>query len=295
MNEQTSIPHSEFRIPHSGIHPTAVVESGARLGRGVSIGANSYVGPNVELGDDCVLYHNVTIDGHTRLGARCQVFPQAVLGMSPQDLKYKGGLVRLEIGERNIFREMVTVHPGTENGGSVTRIGSDNLFLVGVHIAHDCRVGSHCIVANMVQFGGHVVIEDYVTFGGQSGVHHFVTVGKHSMIGGLTRVAMDVPPYMVFVATRTAARVRMVNGVGLQRRGFTSQQIAALKEAYMTLFSRRARMNGTLIEHVNGLLARPDLDPHVDYLCNFLLRAFAHGRNGRYLESLRNDRPKTTA
>lgn len=294
-NENMNNPRSAIRGPQSAIHPTAVVDPRARIGRDVSIGPHSYVGPHVEIGDGCVLHHHVTLDGHTRLGAGCQVFPQAVLGMPPQDLKYKGGLVRLEIGEKNIFREMVTVHPGTENGGAMTRIGSNNLFLVGVHIAHDCMIGSHCVVANMVQFGGHVVIEDYVTFGGQSGVHHFVTVGKYAMVGGLTRVSTDVPPFMVFVEARTPARVRMVNGVGLQRRGFTSGQIAALKEAYLTLFSRRARMNGTLLDHVNGLLARPDLDSNVGYLCHFLIRAYAHGRHGRYLESLRNERPKTTA
>ncbi len=276
----------------AAIHPTAVVDRRARIGCDVSIGAHAYVGPHVEIGDGCRLYHNVTLDGRTTLGAGCTVFPCAALGLPPQDLKYRGGEVRLEIGERNTFREMVTVHPGTENGGGVTRIGHDNHFLIGVHVAHDCQVGNHCIVANYVQFGGHVVVEDYVTFGGQSGVHHFVTIGRHAMVGGLTRVATDVPPFMVFVGARTHARVRMINGVGLQRRGFTTEQIGVLKNAYMRLFSRRARLGGrSLLENVELLLADGEPDDNVLYLCRFLIRSFAHGRNGRYLESLRNDRP----
>ncbi|MFH0983439.1 MAG: acyl-ACP--UDP-N-acetylglucosamine O-acyltransferase [Planctomycetota bacterium] len=274
------------------IHPTAVVDRRARIGHAVKIGAYSCIGPHVQIGDACHLYNHVTIDGWTTLGAGCKVFPGAVLGLPPQDLKYRGGEVRLEMGERNTFREMVTVHPGTENGGGVTRIGNDNHFLIGTHVAHDCKVGNHCIVANYVQFGGHVVVEDYVTFGGQSGVHHFVTIGRHAMVGGLTRVATDVPPFMVFVGARTHARVRMVNGVGLQRRGFTHEEIAALKAAYMTLFSRKARISGrSLLENLEMLLAQSAPDPNVEYLCRFLIRSFAHGRNGRYLESLRNNRP----
>ncbi|MCK4659630.1 MAG: acyl-ACP--UDP-N-acetylglucosamine O-acyltransferase [Phycisphaerae bacterium] len=279
----------------ASIHPTAIVDSGARLGREVAIGAHCYVGAQVELGDGCRLYNHVTIDGHTTLGPGCTVFPGAVLGMPPQDLKYRGGDVRLEIGARNTIREMVTIHPGTENGGGITRVGDDNHLLIGVHVAHDCQVGSRCVFANYVQLGGHVLVEDYVTFGGQSGVHHFVTIGRHAMVGGLTRVATDVPPFMVFVGARTHARVRMVNGVGLQRRGFTNEQIAALKKAYMRLYSRRARSSGrSLLDNVEKLLAENHADPNVQYLGRFLIRSFAHGRNGRYLESLRHDKPTGT-
>ncbi len=274
------------------VHPTAVVDPQASIGREVTIGAHSFIGPHVGLGHGCQIHNNVTIAGRTALGAGCRVFPGAVLGLPPQDLKYRGGEVCLEIGARNTFREMVTVHPGTENGGGITRIGNDNHLLVGVHVAHDCRVGNHCIIANYVQFGGHVLVEDYATFGGQSGVHHFVTIGKHAMIGGLTRVTTDVPPFMVFVGARTHARVRMVNGVGLQRRGFTNEQIARLKSAYMGLYSRRARTSGrSLLDNVETLLAGGDTDSNVEYLCRFLIRSFAHGRNGRYLESLRSDKP----
>lgn len=273
------------------IHPLAVVHPESRIGRNVTIGAHSYIGPHVQIGDGCTIYHNATVDGRTTLGAGCQVFPGAALGLPPQDLKYRGGEVYLEIGERNTFRENVTVHLGTENGGGVTRIGDDNLFLVGGHVAHDCQVGNHCVMSNYVQLGGHVVVEDCVTFGGLTGAHHFVTIGKHAMVGALTRTTSDVPPFMVFVAARTHARVRMVNGVGLQRRGFTEEQIAALKHACLNLFSRRARLGGrSLLTNVEALLAQGRRDENVEYLCRFLIRSFAHGRNGRYLESLRTDR-----
>ncbi len=272
------------------IHPTAVVDGAAQLGRNVQIGAYSVVGSKVTLGDGCQLHNHVTIAGHTTLGADCQVFPNAVLGMAPQDLKYKGELTRLEIGRANIFRECVTVHPGTAGGGSVTRIGNNNLFLVGTHVAHDCTIGDRCVLANSVQLAGHVKIEDYVVFGGLSGVHHFVTIGKHAMIGGVTRVTSDVPPFMVYVAARTHAQVRMVNGVGLKRRGFSETQIATLKNAYLRLFSRRARSSGKpIIEALEEMLAETPLDDYVEYLCRFMLRSMAHGRHGRYLESLRPD------
>lgn len=273
------------------VHPTAIVESGAVLGRGVTIGPYAVVGPNVVLGDGCRIHNHATVTGNTTLGGGCEVFPQAVLGMPPQDLKFTGERTTLEIGSRNTFREMVTVHPGTANGGGVTRIGDGNLFLVGVHVAHDCRIGNGCVIANQVQFAGHVVVEDRVNMGGLSAVHHFVTIGKHAFIGGMTRVAADVPPYMIVVAARgSRSEIRMVNGVGLQRSGYSYEDIAALKAAFMRLFARKARTCGVPIrDRVQEILAEPSINPHVEYLCSFLMRSFAHGRHGRYLESLRPD------
>jgi UDP-N-acetylglucosamine acyltransferase len=273
------------------IHPTAIVDTKAEIGRDVSIGAYSVVGPGVVLHDSCKLHHHVTIEGYTTLGEGCEVYPQAVLGTPPQDVKYSGERTTLEIGRGNVFREMVSVHPGTANGGGVTRIGSGNLFLIGVHVAHDCRIGSNCIFANYVQFAGHVHVQDNVNMGGLSAVHHFVSVGKHAFIGGMTRVAADVPPFMVVVAARgTRSEVRMINGVGLQRSGYSHEDIAELKTAFMRLFSRRARMNGSAIrDRVQQILDAESINPHVKYLCEFLMRSFAHGRHGRYLESLRND------
>lgn len=273
------------------IHPTAIVERTAHIGTDVEIGPFNIVGPNVVLQDRCKLHHHVTVEGHTTLGEGCEVFPQAVLGTQPQDIKYKGEKTLLKIGKGNIFREMVTVHPGTDNGGGITKIGDNNLFLIGVHIAHDCHIGNYCIFANYVQFAGHVHVEDHVNMGGHSAVHHFVTIGKHAFVGGMTRIPADVPPYVVIVAARgSRAEVRMINGVGLERCGFSFDDISALKDAYMKLFSRRARMNGTAIrDRVETILQNKSLNPHVENLCNAMMRSFEHGRNGRYLESLRND------
>lgn len=273
------------------IHPSAIVDPNATLGQNVEIGPFAYVGPNVSLGHGCKLYQYALVDGHTMLGENCQVFPQAVIGMPPQDLKYRGETTRLEIGSHNIFREMVTAHPGTDNGGGTTRIGDNNLFLVGVHVAHDCTIGNRCVFANYVQIAGHVHVEDHVNMGGHSAVHHFVTVGRHAFVGGMTRVPADVPPYVVVVAARgTRSEVRMINGVGLQRSGYSHEDIGALKVAFMKLFSRRARTNGTAIcDRVATVLNTDNLNPHVERLCRFLLRSFAHGRHGRYLESLRAD------
>ncbi|RME37782.1 MAG: acyl-ACP--UDP-N-acetylglucosamine O-acyltransferase, partial [Planctomycetota bacterium] len=210
------------------IHPTAVVSPEARIGRNVEIGPYSVIGPRVTIGDGCKIHHHVTIDGDTTLGEHCEVFPQAVLGLPPQDLKWRGERTRLIIGKNNIIREMVTAHPGTANGGGVTRIGDGNLLLVGVHVAHDCHIGDGCILANYVQLAGHVHVEDHVNMGGCTSVHHFVTIGRHAFVGGMTRVSADVPPYMVVVAARgSRAETRMVNGVGLQRSGFRNEDIAA--------------------------------------------------------------------
>jgi UDP-N-acetylglucosamine acyltransferase len=257
----------------------------------VEIGPYSVVGPHVVLGDRCKIHHHATIEGYTKLGEGCEVYPQAVLGTPPQDIKYAGERTTLEIGRNNVFREMVTAHPGTANGGGVTRIGDGNLFLIGVHVAHDCRIGSHCVFANYVQFAGHVHVEDHANLGGHSAVHHFVTVGRHAFVGGMTRVSSDVPPYMIVVAARgSRAEVRMVNGVGLQRSGFSNEDISALKDAHMKLFSRRARLSGVGIsERVQAMLDAGSLNSHVRYLCEFLMRSFTHGRHGRYLEALRAD------
>ena len=273
------------------IHPTAILDASAKIGRDVSIGAFSVVGPDVVLGDGCRLSHHVIVDGHTTLGERCEVYPQAVIGMPPQDVKFGGEKTTLEIGSENVFREMVTVHPGTGNGGGVTTIGDNNLFLIGVHVAHDCHVGNRCILANYVQLAGHVHVQDHVNMGGHSAVHHFVTIGRHAFVGGMTRVTADVPPFIILVAARgPRSEIRMINGVGLQRNGFSTNDIAALKDAFMKLFSRRARMSGRPIrDRVQSILDTDDASPCVVELCDFLMRSFAHGRHGRYLESLRAD------
>lgn len=273
------------------IHPTAIVTSGARIGRDVQVGPYSIIGANVQLGDGCKVHHHATIEGHTQLGEGCEVFPQAVIGCQPQDVKYAGEETQLIIGKGNVIREMVTIHPGTANGGGVTTIGDNNLLLIGVHVAHDCTIGNRCIIANYVQFAGHVNMEDHVNMGGHSAVHHFVTIGRHAFVGGMTRITADVPPYMVVVAAKgTRPEVRMVNGVGLERNGFSQSEISELRAAFTRLYSRRARLGGSpILERVQAILDEGPANEHVENLCRFLLRSFAHGRHGRYLESLRQD------
>lgn len=278
-------------MAHERIHPTALVSPEATLGRDVEIGPFCMVGSHVILGDGCKLHHHVTIEGHTTLGEGCEVFPQAVLGTAPQDMKWRGEDTKLIIGKNNVFREMVTAHPGTANGGGLTQMGDNNLFLIGVHIAHDCIIGNHCILANYVQLAGHVHVENNVNMGGSTSVHHFVTIGKHAFIGGMTRVSADVPPFMVVVAARgNRTEARMINGVGLERSGYGQEDIAALKGAFMKIFARRARLSGIgITERVQQVLDSSKINPHVQYLGEFLKRSFTHGRHGRYLESLRAD------
>jgi UDP-N-acetylglucosamine acyltransferase len=273
------------------IHPSAVVAPGARIGDDVEIGPFCVVGDKVTLGDGCRLRHQVTIEGHTTVGRSNEFFPGAVVGTPPQDLKYGGEITYVEIGDDNIFREYVTVHAGTGNGGGLTRIGNANHILACVHVAHDCVIGDHCVLANSVQLAGHVKIEDCVTFGGGTGVHHFVTIGKHAFVGGMSRITQDVPPFMIAVAARgPRSEIRMINGVGLKRRGFSEAQILALKTAFMRLFSRRARSSGVpILTTIYNILEDKPLDGNVEYLCKFLLNAYEHGRHGRYLEALRND------
>lgn len=280
-----------LKLTRKRIHQTAVVHRDAEIGRDVEIGPYSVVGPEVVLGDGCRLFNNVTIEGNTTVGPGCTFYPGSVIGMAPQDLKYRGEETYLQIGANNVFREHVTAHPGTENGGSYSRIGDDNNFLVGVHIAHDCIIGDACIFANNVQLAGHVKVESNVAFGGGTGVHHFVTIGKHAFVGGMSRITQDVPPFMIAVAARgPRSEIRMINGVGLQRSGLSETQILALKTAFLRLFSRKARSSGVpIIETIHKILQEQPLDPNVEYLCRFLLRSYEHGRHGRYLESLRND------
>ena len=180
------------------IHPMAVVERGAELADDVTVGPFAYVGARVSLGRGCVVHHHAQLEGFIKAGEKNEFFPNSMLGAISQDLKYRGGICPLIIGNENRFRENCTVHLGTEEGGGETRIGDDNLIMVGAHIAHDCVIGSHCILANNVMLAGHVFVDDCVVISGGAASHHFVTFGKHSFVGGLSAVTKDVPPFMVF-------------------------------------------------------------------------------------------------
>lgn len=226
------------------VHATAVVDPAARLGQDVIVGPLCVVGPDVELGDGVELKSHVAVAGHTSIGAGTVVFPFASLGHAPQDLKYHGEPSRLEIGARNRIREHVTMNPGTEGGGMLTRVGDDGLYMVGVHIAHDCVVGNRVIMANNVTLAGHVVVEDNVVIGGLSAFHQFVRIGAGAMIGGMSAVESDVVPFALVKGDR--AFLDGLNYVGLQRRGVEKAQIHELREIYRLVFEGE----GTLKERL---------------------------------------------
>jgi len=231
------------------IHPTAIVEDGAQLGDGVRIGPYSCVGRDVVLGDGVTLLSHVVVAGRTAIGHGTRIFPFASIGHAPQDLKYDDEPSRLVIGSDNIIREHVTMNPGTRGGGMVTEVGNNGLFMVGSHVAHDCRVGDHAVLANNATLGGHVVVGEYAIIGGLSAVHQFVRIGGHAMIGGMSGVENDVIPYGSVAGDR--ARLSGLNVVGLKRRDFTRDVIHALRTAYRLLFAEE----GTMAERLNDVAA----------------------------------------
>lgn len=216
------------------VHSTALVADTVKLGRNVTIGPYCCVDGNVVIGDNCRLGSHVVVTGDTRIGDDTRIFPFSSIGHISQDLKYKGELVSLEIGARNIIREHVTMNPGTGNGGAVTRIGDDNLFMVGVHVAHDCVVGSNVILANNATLGGHVSVADFAILGGLVGVHQFSRIGMHSFVGAGSLVTEDVIPFGMVSGNR--AILGGLNLVGLKRRDFDRNEIKALRAAYKDVF-----------------------------------------------------------
>lgn len=229
------------------IHPTAIIDPAATLGPEVAIGPYCVVGGNVTLGARTRLHSHVVIEGKTTLGDACEVFPFASVGTRPQDMKFKGEESELRIGHRNIIREQATINPGTEGGGMVTRLGDDNLIMIGAHIAHDCQIGNHVILVNNATLAGHVQVGDHAIIGGNSAVHQFVRIGPHAMIGGMSGVENDVIPYGTVMGDR--ARLAGLNLVGLERRGFAKDQIHALRSAYRMLFAPE----GTFSERLEGV------------------------------------------
>lgn len=215
------------------IHPTAIVETGAQLGADVEIGAYAYVGGAVTLGPGTKLHHHASVEGRTTIGASCEIFPYACIGGKTQDLKFKGGDPGLRVGERNVFREYVTIHCAT-NDGEFTVIGSDNTLLASCHVAHDCQVGSHIIMSNGAVLAGHVVVEDHVVIGGYGGIHQFCRLGAFAMLSATAKLVHDLPPF--FIADGTPAEVRAINKVGLERNGFTSEQLDRVKQIHRLLY-----------------------------------------------------------
>jgi UDP-N-acetylglucosamine acyltransferase len=246
------------------IHPTAIISPKAELGKNVRVGSYCVIGSGVTLGDGCVLHSHVIIDGISTFGRENEFFPFAMVGGKTQDLKYIGEPTALEVGDRNTFRENCTIHRGTHEE-LPTRIGSDNLFLCYSHIAHDCQLGNHIILSNNGSLAGHVTVEDYAIVSGLAAVHQFCRVGKHSIIGGLSKVVQDIPPFMIIDGN--PASTRGLNLIGLQRRGFSEGDIRDLKSAYKRLFLKKE------ISLANGLSSlkatEAALNPNVEHLINF--------------------------
>lgn len=228
------------RVSAASVHPTAVVQPGARLGAGVRVGPYCILGEEVEIEDGCELMAHVYMEGPLRVGSGNRFFPYSSIGVVPQDLKFHGERTETIIGKENTFREFVTVHRGTGLGGSVTRIGDHNLIMAYAHIAHDCQVGNHTILANGTTLAGHVVIEDDAVIGAFSGVHQFCRVGRHSLVGGYSVITQDVLPFSKTVSERET-HVFGINAVGLKRRGFSLERRKKLSRAFRLLTS--AQMN----------------------------------------------------
>ena len=235
------------------IHKSSVVDKKAIIGNNVKIGPYCYVGANVKIGDDVQFISNVHIQGRTEVGKGTKIFPFASIGTEPQDLKYKGESNSLQIGEKNVIREYVTINPGTKGGGGKTVIGNNCLFMISSHIAHDCKIGNDVVIANNVPLGGHVTIEDSVVIGGNSAVQQFTRIGEMAMIGGMTGVLHDVIPYGLSVGNRNY--LQGLNLIGLRRANIENKDILGLSEAYKEIFATKnltenlSKLNGVFREN----------------------------------------------
>jgi len=246
------------------IHPTAIVDPGAELASGVTVGPYSIIEGRVVIGTDTRIGPHVIIKEFTTIGAGCRIFQFAVLGEIPQDLKFRGEESSLIIGDNNTIREFATMHRGTAGGGGITRIGNGNLFMAYTHVAHDCQVGNGVIMSNAATLGGHILVEDHAILGGLSAVHQFCHIGRHAFIGGCSAVHRDVPPYAMAVGNR--AKLVGLNLVGLKRRGFTEGALQALKRAYELLFLSEINLKEAM-DRIRQ--ESPDI-PEINHLLRFI-------------------------
>jgi UDP-N-acetylglucosamine acyltransferase len=245
------------------IHSTAIVHPKAKIGAGCEIGPYCIIGEHVTLGASCILHSHVVIDGHTALGSHNEIFPFASIGLKTQDLKWKGGVTRTQIGDRNTFRECVTIHSATGDG-EVTTVGSDNHILAYCHIAHNVTLGNHVIMSNVATLGGHVTVEDYAVIGGLAAIHQFCRIGKMAMIGGCSKVVQDVPPFMI--ADGNPAETRTVNKVGMDRNGVSEEAQNNLRKAYKILFREGLTISNALAK----IEKEPSPSPEVKHLVQFI-------------------------
>ena len=252
------------------IHQSSIIDQKAKIGKNVKIGPFCFVGPQVQLNEGVELISNVHIEGNTKIGKGTKIFPFASIGTVPQDLKYKGEVNSLEIGENNVIREYVTINPGTERGGSKTIVGNNCLLMISSHIAHDCKIGNNVVIANNVPLGGHVTIEDFVIIGGNSAVQQFTRIGRLAMIGGMTGVLKDVIPFGLSFGNRNY--LKGINIIGLRRKKYDNKKIMELNEAYKKIFSSNnlqenlSRINGEykgndLIEEVTNFIEKDKKRP----------------------------------
>lgn len=261
----------------ANIHATAVVDPGAELGAGVEIGPFCLVGPQVKLGDNVVLRSHVVIDGRTTAGEGCQIFPFASIGHAPQDVKYRGELSSLEIGPHTVIREHVTINPGTEGGGLVTRIGSHCLLLTGAHVAHDCQIGNNVILVNNATLAGHVSIGDHAILGGLCAVHQFARIGAYAFVGGMSGVEKDVIPFGMVLGNR--AHLSGLNIIGLKRHGFPREQIHELRQAYRMLFASEGTLKERLEDVDKMFPANPLVRQIVEFISSHSDRSFCVPNN----------------
>lgn len=246
------------------IHPTAIIDRAATVHPRAKVGAYSCIGANVEIGADCEILQHVVIEGPTKIGPRCRIFPFASIGMEPQDKKFHGEVSYLTIGSDNLIRENVTIHRGSEAGGGHTRIGSHNWIMAYVHIAHDCQVGSHIVLANATTLGGHVEIGDYSVLGGLTAVHQFCRIGDYALTGGQSMIAQDVAPFMIAAGNR--AKAAGLNFVGLERNGFTKDQIEELNKIYRIFFLSGLSKDHALLKLEKDLELSTILKSFVDFI-----------------------------
>ena len=249
----------------ANIHPTAIIDPKAQLAEDVEVGAYAIIGADVKIGAGTVVRQHANIEGHTTLGANCEVFPFACVGMKSQDLKYvNGDITYVEVGDRTVLREYSTVHLGTKPG-EITKVGSDCLIMAYCHIAHGCKVGDHVIMSNLATLAGEVVVEEYAIIGGLVAVHQFCRVGAHSMIAGASRVRQDCAPFMLTDASNEEAKVLGPNIVGLKRRGYGVEVRIALKDAFRLLYREGLNRTQALDKIKYEMNETPEITMLVDF------------------------------
>ena len=253
------------------IHPSALVDAQAELGDDVEIAAYAVIGAHVRIGEGTRIGAHTVVEGHTTIGRDNRIFQFASIGGAPQDKKYGGEPTRLEIGDGNTIREFCTLNTGTVQDAGVTRLGDDNWIMAYVHVAHDCQVGSHTIIANAVQLGGHVQLGDWAFLGGLSGVHQFVRVGAHAMTGFQTRLSQDLPPFVT--ASGNPAEAQGINQEGLKRRGFDARRIDVIKQLHRLLYRRSLRLDEAMQQMALLRQEQPQSEADIALMLDFLAAA----------------------